>query len=237
MDGVHKFSVLRLTHICVRSLHSTTCSPRCTTADPYCCPLNHKGTANKLKHCGLYIWPVTCSLRCREAWEAPQAPPHLMSSRFPLEEEAGALNIIQRESIKGAKKEQREHDKDNICHLPDRAKERRQRNAKADFIVASATQLCYFWAVEPWIPRVKLMTLELLRSQYIPWEISVLLYFGSPAGFITGYYEDLNLVKVHNRIIWTLYNNYMRILRSLSLWLDCNGTKERLKKILWGKWD
>ena len=63
----------------------------------------------------------------------------------------------------------------------------------------------------------------------------VLLYPGGPARFITGHYEDLNLVKVYNRIIWRLYNYYILYKEAFSLWLDCNGTKEELKQESIGK--
>ena len=48
-----------------------------------------------------------------------------------------ALERIQRGRMVGAKKVQQVYDLENVRYLPDRAKERRQRNAQADFIVAS----------------------------------------------------------------------------------------------------
>ena len=48
-------------------------------------------------------------------------------------------------------------------------------------------------------------------------EFLVLFYIGGPARFITGHLEDLNLVKVYNRIISRLYADYKMIQRSLSL--------------------
>ena len=48
-----------------------------------------------------------------------------------------ALERIQRGRMVGANKVQQVYDLENVRYLPDRAKERRQRNAKTDFIVAS----------------------------------------------------------------------------------------------------
>ena len=52
----------------------------------------------------------------------------------------------------GAKKVQQVYDLENVSYLPDRAKERRQRNAQADFIVASEVS---------WELRVELLLYQL----------------------------------------------------------------------------
>ena len=47
-----------------------------------------------------------------------------------------------------------------------------------------------------WIPKINVGWTDCCHEG-----VAVLLYLGGPARFITGHFEDLNLVKVYNRIV------------------------------------